>query len=69
MASTCTTIVLMRLVAGLSLGGCGISVFNPFGVTGTITMKIINSTRRTSIIGVTLISDIARLYHHHRPFP
>src|ERR1017187_4707004 len=40
-------------------GGCGTSVSSPFGVTGTITMKMIRSTSRTSISGVTLISDIA----------
>jgi hypothetical protein len=29
------------------------------GVTGTITMKMIKSTNKTSIIGVTLMSHIA----------
>jgi hypothetical protein len=40
-----------------SLGGWGTSASNPLGVTGTMTMKMIKSTRRISIIGVTLMSD------------
>jgi hypothetical protein len=37
----------------------------PFGVAGTITMKMIKRTRRTSISGVTLISETAL----ERPLP
>src|SRR5579884_464263 len=40
-------------------GGCGTSASRPFGVTGTMTMKMISRTRSTSISGVTLISDTA----------
>jgi hypothetical protein len=31
--------------------------FNPRGITGTITIKIMSMTNRTSISGVTLISE------------
>src|ERR1700676_2180462 len=42
-----------------SLGGWGTSASRPFGVTGTMTMKMISSTSKMSIIGVMLISPIA----------
>src|SRR6266568_2755511 len=55
---TCTTIVRSF---GLSccgfFGGCGTNASKPFGVTGTMTIKMIKSTSRTSIRGVTLMSD------------
>jgi hypothetical protein len=35
----------------------GIELSSPRGAMGTITMKMIRSTRRTSISGVTLISE------------
>src|SRR5450755_1088239 len=38
-------------------GGCGASASSPCGVNGVMTMKMINSTRSTSINGVMLISD------------
>ena len=37
-------------------GGCGTKASRPFGVTGVMTMKMINSTSSTSISGVTLMS-------------
>src|SRR3974390_2432902 len=40
-------------------GGCGTRASSPFGVTGTMTIKMINRTSRMSIIGVTLMSPIA----------
>jgi len=42
------------------LGGCGTRADSPLGMAGTITIKTINKTSNTSIIGVTLIcEDIA----------
>src|ERR1035438_3299258 len=41
------------------LGGSGARAFSPFGVTGTVTIKMISNTRRTSISGVTLIPETA----------
>jgi len=38
-------------------GGCGTRASSPFGVNGVITIKMMISTRRTSIIGVMLMSD------------
>src|SRR3954452_15279071 len=38
-------------------GGCGTSASSPLGVKGVITMKMMISTSKTSIIGVMLISD------------
>src|SRR5512146_2916341 len=55
---TWTTIVrsLVCCCCCLSFGGWGTSAFRPFGVSGVMTMKMISSTSRTSISGVTLIS-------------
>jgi hypothetical protein len=47
-----------RLTRG---GGCGTSVSRPFGVKGVMTMKMMISTRSTSIIGVILTSDLTPL--------
>jgi hypothetical protein len=47
------------LTAGVPLGGAGCvaNAGSPLGTAGTMTMKMIRSTRSTSIIGATLISD------------
>src|SRR5947207_10310139 len=42
-----------------SFGGCGTKASRPLGVTGTMTMKMISSTSKMSIIGVMLISPTA----------
>jgi hypothetical protein len=39
------------------VAGEGSAEFKPRGMTGTITMKIMSMTSRTSINGVTLISE------------
>src|SRR5579875_1978553 len=55
---TCTTMVRSFGTSWVGfLGGCGTSASSPFGVTGTMTMKMISSTSSTSISGVTLISE------------
>src|ERR1051326_2037751 len=56
---TCTTTVRSVSVLGwFGGGGCGTSASSPLGVSGVMTMKIIRSTRRTSMSGVTLISAV-----------
>src|SRR5260370_7994333 len=42
-------------LGALGGGGWGTSASSPFGVTGEITMKMISSTSRTSMSGVTFI--------------
>src|SRR5580704_15964159 len=61
---TCTTIVLdSRSLSGLVFGGVGwgTSASKPCGTVGVITMKIMMSTRSTSINGTILGSDIEPL--------
>src|SRR5436305_3118538 len=56
-STSCTTMVRSGWVflGALGGGGWGTSASNPFGVTGEMTMKMINSTSRTSMSGVTLM--------------
>src|SRR3984957_17081708 len=61
---TCTTIVLdSRSLSGLVFGGVGwgTSASKPCGTVGVMTMKIMMSTRSTSINGTILGSDIEPL--------
>src|ERR1700729_4052109 len=54
---SCTTMVRSGawFLGALGGGGCGTSASRPFGVSGVITMKMMSSTRSTSMSGVTLI--------------
>src|ERR1051325_7892921 len=58
-SNTCTTTARSVWVSGwCGGGGCGTSASSPFGVSGVMTMKMISSTSKTSIKGVTLISAV-----------
>src|ERR1017187_10293764 len=52
------TTVRRSEMLGCSFGfaGCGTSALSPLGVTGAMTMKMINSTSSTSMNGVTFMS-------------
>ena len=51
----------LRSAARLVCAGCGTSASSPLGVTGAMTMKMINSTSSTSMSGVTLMSHLVEL--------
>jgi hypothetical protein len=52
-------------------GGCGTAASSPFGVKGVIVMKMTSNTRRMSINGVMLISDLEAVtflcFHFAKP--
>ena len=56
----CTTMVRsgVLFLGAFGGGGWGTSASSPFGVSGVMTMKMISSTSRTSMSGVTLISAL-----------
>jgi len=55
--STCTRIGRSAVSATPGRAGEGSAEFKPRGMTGTITMKTMSMTSKTSISGVTLISE------------